>query len=54
LIKDGIGHVPPGAVALTRLLPALVVWRRRAVRRRKRGIDGLSGHLLRDVGLHRG
>ena len=53
MIKDTIGRVRPEAGALARLLLALAAWRRRAMRRRKRGVDCLSDHMRRDIGFPR-
>jgi uncharacterized protein YjiS (DUF1127 family) len=53
MIRDSIAQVRPDAGALTRLLRALAAWRRRAVRRRKRHVQGLSDHLRQDIGFTR-
>ncbi len=49
MIKESVAHVRPGAGALALLL-ALAAWRKRAARRR-RHIDGLSDHMLKDIGV---
>ena len=52
MIKESVAHVRPGAGALALLLLALAAWRRRMARRR-RHIDGLSDHMLKDIGTSR-
>lgn len=55
MIKESVAHVRPRAVAgaWARLL-LVFVGRRRRMARRRRYVDGLSDHLLKDIGVSRG
>ncbi|HKP27506.1 MAG TPA: hypothetical protein VJV39_26800 [Dongiaceae bacterium] len=54
MIKVSIAQVRPNTGAWLRLLLALAVWRKRLVaRQRRRDVDRLSGHMLRDIGFSR-